>query len=612
MGRKNGVFVFTVMALTAFSGLAAAAEIAGELQVWHRVTLTFNGPESSEQAAPNPFTDYRLMVTFTGPSGQTYAVPGYYAADGNAANTGAEAGNKWRVHLAPDEKGQWQWKASFRKGEMIAVDDDPDAGESAGYIDGSVGKFEINASDKTGRDFRAKGRLDYVGGHYLQFAGSKEYFLKQGADAPENLLAYVDFDGDFKTDGHKDHLVKTWQPHVKDWNTGDPTWQDGKGKGLIGAINYLASEGMNVFSFLPMNINGDDQNVFPYTTYDERMRMDVSRLAQWEIVFEHADELGMFLHFKTMETENELLLDNGDLGPQRKLYYRELIARFGHHLALNWNLGEEINDATTAQKKSWAQYFYDTDPYHHHIVIHNMDYPHYDLLGPGSKLTGFSLQTNRQDFSQVHRDVLNYINRSVEAGKPWAVACDEPGDANHALVPDKDDPTHDNARMNGLWGTLMAGGWGCEWYFGYEHSHNDLNCQDFRSRDAFWDQCRYALEFFDNQKIPFWQMKSADDLTWQEDDFCFIKDGEIYLIYQKRGGLLNLDLRGGAIYNVGYFNPRTGEGSDDLLDKQFMKLGIENTTYFRSFEAPDEKDWLLVIRTQGGKVTQTEKPNRQP
>ena len=103
---------------------------------------------------------------------------------------------------------------------------------------------------------------------------------------------------------------------------------------------------MNAFSFLPMNIDGDDKNVFPYLDYDERYRMDVSRLDQWEIVFEHADRLGMFLHFKTQETENELLLDGGDLGTQRKLYYRELIARFGHHLALNWNLGEEINNAT--------------------------------------------------------------------------------------------------------------------------------------------------------------------------------------------------------------------------------------------------------------------------
>ena len=44
-------------------------------------------------------------------------------------------------------------------------------------------------------DLRAHGRLQYVGGHYLQFAETGKYFLKQGPDAPENMLNYEDFDG---------------------------------------------------------------------------------------------------------------------------------------------------------------------------------------------------------------------------------------------------------------------------------------------------------------------------------------------------------------------------------------------------------------------------------
>ena len=77
-------------------------------------------------------------------------------------------------------------------------------------------------------------------------------------------------------------------------------------------------------------------------------------------------------------------MDGGNQGPERSLYYRELIARYGHHLALNWNLGEEINNATTAQKQAWSQYFYDNDPYHHNMVIHN-GADHYDLLGNASQ-----------------------------------------------------------------------------------------------------------------------------------------------------------------------------------------------------------------------------------
>ena len=592
--RSRPLCLLTGIPLLALASVSTATQLSGELKTWHKVTLTFDGPQTSESADPNPFLDYRLDVTFEhADAGVRYVVPGYYAADGNAANTSADSGNKWRVHFAPDRPGEWEYVVSFRTGENVAVREEAKAGRSAGFMDGRTGSLTIAPTDKTGRDLRGKGRLEYVGKHHLQFAGTGEFFLKCGADAPENFLAYADFDGDFKTDGKKDNLVKTWEPHVRDWKPGDPTWQGGKGKGIIGAINYLAGEGMNVFSFIPMNVGGDDRNVFPHTTYEERLRMDCSKLDQWEILFEHADKLGMYLHFKTLETENELLLDGGDLGPERTLYYRELIARFAHHLALNWNLGEEINNATHEQKVAWADYFWTHDPYQHHIVIHNMGDPHYDLLGDASALTGFSLQTSKADFSQVHRRTRDYIDRSVAAGKPWVVACDEPGDASHALVTDEEDPTHDNARKNALWGNIMAGGAGVEWYFGYKHPHSDLTCQDFRSRAEMWRQCKIALDFFDRYDIPFWVMDCQDELTTREDDYCLVNPENVYLVYLKNGGAVGLTATAGR-FEYGWFNPRTGDGLIRLLDAGSVKANeqVEVT-------APDGNDWLLMISGKG-------------
>ncbi len=573
----------------------SVASVSGELQQWHKVTLNVTGPEASEDGNPNPFVDFRMQVTFRHPdSGLTYSVPGYFAADGNAANTSATSGNQWRAHLSPDHVGKWVYSVSFREGKNVAVSDEPNAGKAVAGVDGVSGEFTITATDKTGRDLRSKGRLNYVGKHHLQFAGTGEYFLKCGADAPENFLAYAEFDGDFKEDGHKDNLVKTWQPHVRDWKAGDPTWQDGKGKGIIGAVNYLASQGLNVFSFLTMNIQGDDRNVFPYTSYDERNRLDCSRMDQWATVLEHGNNNGMYLHFKTMETENELLLDKGNLGPQRKLYYRELIARFGHNLALNWNLGEEINNATHEQKVAWANYFATHDPYRHHIVIHNMGEPHYDLLGDASALTGFSLQTNRPDFGNVHKRTLDYIERSDKAGKPWVVACDEPGDAKHALITDDEDPGHDNARINALWGNIMAGGAGVEWYFGYNHPHSDLTCQDYRSREKMWVQCRHALEFFKNEKIPFWDMSNCNGKVENSDAYGLSKPGEVYLVYLKKGGDAKLDLSGAdGKFNVRWFDPKSGgavaNGSTDTIDGGGK----------RSLGQPPrgrDQDWLVVVR----------------
>ena len=146
------------------------------------------------------------------------------------------------------------------------------------------------------------------------------------------LLVSQDFDNTPNPLGN----LKTWAPHEQDFNSDDdPTWANGKGKGVIGAINYLSEKGMKSFSFIPMTIEGDSKSVFPYISDGaaDRLRMDCSKLAQWEAVFEHADRKGMFLHFKTQEQENDQLLDGGALRRERKLYYRELIARFSHHVS---------------------------------------------------------------------------------------------------------------------------------------------------------------------------------------------------------------------------------------------------------------------------------------
>src|SRR5262245_60324548 len=70
-------------------GATPEIAISGELKQWHKVTLTLSGPQAEETSnAPNPFMDYRMTVTFTHESGSpSYVVPGYFAADGNAANT---------------------------------------------------------------------------------------------------------------------------------------------------------------------------------------------------------------------------------------------------------------------------------------------------------------------------------------------------------------------------------------------------------------------------------------------------------------------------------------------------------------------------------------------
>ena len=429
--------------------------LTGELRKWHKISIGFTGPETDEMATPNPFTDYRLDVTFAlrDSLNHTYTVPGFYAADGNAANSGATSGPVWMVHFTPDSTGTWVWLCSFTKGSRIAQH--LGSGQSAGFFDGATGSFGVIGTDKTGRDHRGKGRLQYVRKRYLQFAETGEYFLKAGSDSPENFLAYTDFDNTPDYGG----LRKDWAPHIQDFEAGDPTWVEGKGTGIIGAINYLSNQGMNSFSFIPMNIGGDDRNVFPYISDDPHNfeRMDVSKLAQWEILFQHADHKGLNIHFKMQEHENDQLL--GSLSDQRILYYRELIARFGHHLAVTWNLGEE-NTNSDEERKAFANYIRKTDPYAHPIVVHT--YPKekgsvYEPLLGFPSFEGASLQSRPYT---AHQDVKEWVQRSEDAGKPWVCSNDEQGPPNAGVLPDADDPDHDLIRRDFLWSTLIAGGSG--------------------------------------------------------------------------------------------------------------------------------------------------------
>ena len=63
-------------------------------------------------------------------------------------------------------------------------------------------------------------------------------------------------------------------------------------------------------SFLTYNWGGDGRDVWPFIHGEARsVHYDVSKLAQWEVVMDHAERLGLFLHIK--------MSGNFDMFPRR-------------------------------------------------------------------------------------------------------------------------------------------------------------------------------------------------------------------------------------------------------------------------------------------------------
>jgi methionine-rich copper-binding protein CopC len=597
-------------------GARQDAEVSGTARKWHKLVLTFTHSATlSETSAINPFVDLRLSVQLYHPeSGTLYNVPGFFAADGDAAETGASAGKRWRVNFTPDHAGTWYYLASFRSGNLVALNPSPLAGQPTSF-DGANGSVFVECTDPDAPGFLSAGRLEYVGGHYLRFAETHASFLKNGAGSPENLLGYYEFDGTSDQGGTSNGLnnggsfdgLHHFNAHLGDYvDRGVPLWQGGKGRRLFGAISYLASRGVNSLYALTYNVDGGDgQEVWPWFPSTDKLRFDVSKLAQWERLLDHMTREGVVWHAVTQELENDHVLDGGNLGVQRRLYYRELVARFAYAPGLVWNLGEE-NTNSTEQRMAFADYLHELDPYDHPISLHNVVG---DLFGTVLPLLGTHLElvSIQGDPVQTPARAQQLVQASADAGRPWVVNFDEQTPASDGVVPDAVDFWHDLIRRESLWPMLLGQGGGCEWYFGYGYPNDDLDCEDFRSRDNLWRIAARSLDFV-REHVPFDEMEYADGLTSGNGASVLAKPGEFYLVYLPFGGPVTLDLGGSnEPLSVSWFDARNGGALVDGTQTEVVGPGTVPLG-----APPGSGDWVALVRRKADSPPEIESITVEP
>ena len=219
---------------------------------------------------------------------------------------------------------------------------------------------------------------------------------------------------------------------------GDPTWKDGKGKGLIGAVNYLASKGVNSISFLPYNAGGDGDNVWPFV--EPRRQVPLRRL-EARPVADRVRSRAAEGHVSALQAAGKRNRRQrarqrdeparggraiGRDGPvearrrrpraERKLYVRELIARFGYAARAELEHRRREHADRASSSCAMAMNLRDTDPYGgHHIVIHTF---------PNEQETGLSAAAGRASrrsparrcrmaWNAVHERTLRWVRASA-------------------------------------------------------------------------------------------------------------------------------------------------------------------------------------------------------
>ncbi len=590
--------------------------------------IDLKGPTLSETDAINPFTDFVYLLHAKHEDGDEISIRGFFAADGLAQHSSADEGNIWRAYFVAQKPGKWTFDATLYQGENLGFEQTVTqvTAPNRKILTSVKGHIKVSNDALASNTFTTNGLLSTKNGLFF-FPATEQYWLKSGTNSPENFLGFEGIDGTYRASKQAregeassgEHLHE-FASHIGDWRTGDPLWgspmygNDARGRGLIGAVNYLAAQGVNAQYFLSMNINGDGRDVWPYIDHQTFDRFDVSKLAQWNMIFTHMQNKGVLLHIVTQETENERLLDDGETGKFRRLYYQELIARFSHHQGLVWNLGEENGPAdwspiaqSDQQRIDMARFFANNDPYKHPVVIHSHATVESKekLLRPllESELDGISFQVeNRQNvFAEIAKWRAISANHRPEK-EAWLITMDEIGMWHTGAKVDADDPNHDSLRHHVLWGTLLSGGAGVEWYFGAHQPHNDLTNEDFRTRERLWRISKIAIDYMQNN-TQFWSLKPQLELS--KDGIYVasrhkVDDAQVseLVAYIPHGESLKITLHPQK-YQLVWLNPISGERYIEEI-----KIGQDHTdasSQTVSFSFPtDQKDenldWVLHLK----------------
>ncbi len=174
------------------------------------------------------------------------------------------------------------------------------------------------------------------------------------------------------------------------------------------------------------------------------------------------------------------------------------------------------------------------------------------------------------------------------------ISMDEIGPWHTGTVPDETDPDHATLRREVLWGSILGGAAGVEWYFGAKFPHNDLTSEDWRQREAMWKQTKHALDFF-TKHTQYWKMRPSECLR-SEHGHCFASPGEMYVAFipGSVGDAIRMDLSAcDRDMTIQWYNPRSGG--------PLQSGTIESTKPTANADLgrpPNEhdKDWVVLVK----------------
>ncbi|HEX5788560.1 MAG TPA: putative collagen-binding domain-containing protein, partial [Woeseiaceae bacterium] len=264
-----------------------------------------------------------------------------------------------------------------------------------------------------------------------------------------------------------------------------------------------------------------------------------------------------------------------------------------------WDMDEEMDRwryFTTQDMRDIADYIRALDPYDHPIQYVQWKAELMDDNSTYGRLLGFGNFDSiamQHDPESAHSETIKWLDKSAAAGHPWLVNLIE---MNSPVPVDDEDYWHDEQRKFGMWGNYMAGGSGMAFFFW--GAHNDLNLEDYRTRDHLFELQSIAHTFV-TRYLPFTEMRHYDELTPRDDDFVFAKPGEVYAVYLPDGGTTTLDLTDASgAFEIKWYDPRFG---GELGDGTVRRVAGGGPAALGGPPSEPSRDWTVLVRRAGAR-----------
>jgi hypothetical protein len=527
--------------------------VSGELQQWHAVTMTLEGPQANEQAAEiNPRTDdainvlcglvpvsaladetvtvacwqpqdfsftasadvenpfnIQLHASVSGPDGASFTIPGFYDGSGT-----------WKVRVAPTSEGKWS---------LTTTSDVPE-------LNGKTVAFSCvkNPSPKINGVLK----VDVDHPHHFVFSDGKRFFMQAyeydwlwALDAGKPDVSTIEKSLDLLARHGFNYVILNTYAHDTKWR-----------KGKSGPDDY------------------GPPNLFPWDGTNEspdHSRMNLDYWQHYDRVMTALMERGIQAHI-LIKVYNKAVTWPEKSSPEEEMFFRWIVARYAAYPNVIWDFSKEAhNEKDVAYKQDCLKFIRDTDPYDHLITVHDDDAA--NDSGAYDKLTDFRTDQhhgnskkktkNSNQIGKIHDKILAQRRR-----RDWPVANVEsdyecgPGGLNDKTF---NGAMTAEATIRTLWDIAMAGG-----YTGYYYTYTAWDVIRPLDEPRGYAYMKHFGEFW--RGTEYWMLEPSDQLI--SDGYCLANPGREYVAYQSKAQSFTLNLAGSAATLNGlWFNPLTGE-----------------------------------------------------